>query len=315
MKPLYFSFVALALLALSCQRSAPKADAYGNFEADELIVGAEASGKIIQFSIEEAQTLNAGTVVGRIDSTQLVLKIAQLKANIRAVAAKSPAIAAQLAVFEKQLNANKQQLATLQREKQRIENLLKKDAAVPKQLDDLNAQIEQVQRQMDVVNEQRSASDANLNTQKNGLLAEILPIQDQIAQMEDQIAKCKIVNPIDGTVLTKLAEAGEVTSFGKPLYKIANLQQIILRAYVAGDQLGSIKVGQEVKVSIDGPDNTMRDFTGKISWVSSKAEFTPKIIQTKDERVNLVYAIKILVPNDGTLKIGMPAEVHWSAPK
>jgi len=315
MKPLYFSFVALALLALSCQRSAPKADAYGNFEADELIVGAEASGKIIQFSVEEAQTLNAGTVVGRIDSTQLVLKIAQLKANIRAVAAKSPAIAAQLAVFEKQLNANKQQLATLQREKQRIENLLKKDAAVPKQLDDLNAQIEQVQRQMDVVNEQRSASDANLNTQKNGLLAEILPIQDQIAQMEDQIAKCKIVNPIEGTVLTKLAEAGEVTSFGKPLYKIANLQQIILRAYVAGDQLGSIKVGQEVKISIDGPDNTMRDFTGKISWVSSKAEFTPKIIQTKDERVNLVYAIKILVPNDGTLKIGMPAEVHWSAPK
>jgi HlyD family secretion protein len=254
-------------------------------------------------------------VVGRIDSTQLVLKVAQLKANMRAVAAKSPAIASQLAVYEKQLNANKQQLATLQREKQRIENLLKKDAAVPKQLDDLNAQIEQVQRQMDVVNEQRSASDANLNTQKNGLLAEILPLQDQIAQMEDQIAKCKIVNPIDGTVLTKLAEAGEVTSFGKPLYKIANLQQIILRAYVAGDQLGSIKVGQEVKVSIDGPDNTMRDFTGKISWVSSKAEFTPKIIQTKDERVNLVYAIKIMVPNDGTLKIGMPAEVHWSAPK
>lgn len=315
MKPLYFSFVALALLALSCQRSAPKADAYGNFEADELIVGAEASGKIIQFSVEEAQTLNAGTVVGRIDSTQLVLKVAQLKANIRAVAAKSPAIAAQLAVFEKQLNANKQQLATLQREKQRIENLLKKDAAVPKQLDDLNAQIEQVQRQMDVVTEQRSASDANLNTQKNGLLAEILPLQDQIAQIEDQIAKCKIVNPIDGTVLTKLAEAGEVTSFGKPLYKIANLQQIILRAYVAGDQLGSIKVGQEVKVSIDGPDNSLRDFTGKISWVSSKAEFTPKIIQTKDERVNLVYAIKIMVPNDGTLKIGMPAEVHWSAPK
>jgi HlyD family secretion protein len=315
MKPLYFSFVALALLALSCQRSAPKADAYGNFEADELIVGAEASGKIIQFSVEEAQTLNAGTVVGRIDSTQLVLKIAQLKANIRAVAAKSPAISAQLAVFEKQLNANKQQLATLQREKQRIENLLKKDAAVPKQLDDLNAQIEQVQRQMDVVTEQRSASDANLNTQKNGLLAEILPLQDQIAQIEDQIAKCKIVNPIDGTVLTKLVEAGEVTSFGKPLYKIANLQQIILRAYVAGDQLGSIKVGQEVKVSIDGPDNSLRDFTGKISWVSSKAEFTPKIIQTKDERVNLVYAIKILVPNDGTLKIGMPAEVHWSAPK
>jgi HlyD family secretion protein len=315
MKPLYFSFVALALLALSCQRSAPKADAYGNFEADELIVGAEASGKIIQFSVEEAQTLNAGTVVGRIDSTQLVLKVAQLKANIRAVAAKSPAIAAQLAVFEKQLNANKQQLATLQREKQRIENLLKKDAAVPKQLDDLNAQIEQVQRQMDVVTEQRSASDANLNTQKNGLLAEILPLQDQIAQIEDQIAKCKIVNPIDGTVLTKLVEAGEVTSFGKPLYKIANLQQIILRAYVAGDQLGSIKVGQDVKVAIDGPDNTMRDFTGKISWVSSKAEFTPKIIQTKDERVNLVYAIKIMVPNDGTLKIGMPAEVHWSAPK
>lgn len=306
-----FLGLLLASTTFSCQKSGPKVDAYGNFEADELIISAEASGKIIALQVEEGQELAAGTTVGRIDSAQIVLKIEQLKASIRSVAAKSPAISAQLAVFEKQLSASKQQIATLQREKLRVENLLKSDAATPKQLDDLNAQIEQVQRQMDVILEQRSASDANLSTQKSGLLAEILPLEKQIAQLDDQLDKCRIVNPAAGTVLSKFAEAGEVSSFGKALYKIADLHKMILRAYVSGDQLGNIKIGQDVKVSIDGPNKTMRDFTGKITWISSKAEFTPKIIQTKDERVNLVYAMKISVQNDGSLKIGMPAEVKF----
>lgn len=306
----YFLF-ALLLLTAACQKNGPKADAYGNFEADEMIVSAEANGRILELRLEEGATLPAGQVVGRIDSTQLILKKEQLQAGIRAIAAKSPAIGAQLAVFEKQLDANRQQLTALQREKQRVEKLLKSDAATPKQLDELNDQITLVQRQMDVVLQQRSASDASLNTQKGGLLAEILPLQKQIAQIDDQIAHCSIVNPAPGTVLTRYAEAGEVTAFGRPLYKMADLQKMFLRAYVAGDQLGNIRLGQELKVAIDAPDGGMREFPGKITWISSKAEFTPKIIQTKDERVNLVYAVKIEVVNDGSLKIGMPGEVRF----
>lgn len=306
-----FPFLALFLLA-ACKPSAPKADAYGNFEADERIISAEANGQILALVLEEGQSLKAGEVVGAIDSTQLVLKKEQLRASIRAIAAKSPAIGAQLAVFERQIAANKQSLATLQREKQRIENLLKNDAATPKQLDDLNAQIEQTQRQAEVILGQQGATGATLNTQKSGLLAEILPLQKQIAQLDDQIAHCRVTNPAPGSVLVKYAEPGEVATFGKPLYKLANLGTMTLRAYVAGDQLGSIKTGQKVKVSIDAPDGGMREMEGTVTWISDKAEFTPKIVQTKDERVNLVYAVKVAVPNaEGSLKIGMPAELRW----
>lgn len=307
-----FLLLTLSILVLACQKNGPKADAYGNFEADERIVSAEASGQILELRLEEGQTLQADQVAGRIDSTQLVLKKEQLQASIRAIVAKSPAIGAQLAVYEKQLDADRQQLTALQREKQRVETLLKSDAATPKQLDDLNDQIVLLQRKMEVVTQQRSASDATLSTQQGGLLAEILPIQKQIAQLDDQIARCRIVNPAPGTVLSLYAEAGEVANFGKPVYKIADLSKMILRAYVAGDQLGNIRLGQDLKVAIDAPDGAMREFPGKVLWVSSKAEFTPKIIQTKDERVNLVYAVKIAVENDGSLKIGMPGEVFFN---
>lgn len=308
----YILFSLPLLLLTACQSSAPKADAYGNFEADELIVSAEASGRLIDFRIEEGQSVASGAPVGRIDSTQLVLKKEQLQATIRAVAAKSPAISAQLAVFEKQLNAGKEQIKVLQREKLRVENLLKSDAATPKQLDDLNDQITLAQRQLDVITEQQSATNSSLSTQKGGLLAEILPLQKQIAQLDDQIEKCRITNPVSGTVLSKYAEPGELSTFGKPLYKIADLHQLILRAYVAGDQLGNIKIGQTVKVAIDAPDGKMEQHEGKVTWISSKAEFTPKIIQTHDERINLVYAVKVSVENpDGRLKIGMPGELTF----
>lgn len=298
------------LLACACQKFAPKADAYGNFEAEERIVSAEASGKILNLNLEEGQELKAGQQIGAIDSLQIALKREQLQASIRAVVAKSPAIGAQLAVFEKQIASVRQQLSTLDREKRRVENLLKSDAATPKQLDDLNAQIEAAQRQLDVIGEQKSASNASLGTQKDGLLAEVLPLQKQIAQLDDQLAKCHIVNPLNGTVLVKYAESGEVTAFGKPLYKIADLASLTLRAYVAGDQLTQVKVGQDVKVLVDIADGKQQEFTGKIRWISPRAEFTPKVIQTKEERVNLVYAVKITVPNaEGSLKIGMPAEV------
>ncbi|MFN0216730.1 MAG: HlyD family secretion protein, partial [Saprospiraceae bacterium] len=235
----------------SCQKFAPKADAYGNFEADERIVSAEANGKILSLSIEEGQELKAGQSVGAIDSIQIKLKKDQLLANIRAVVAKSPAIGAQLAVFEKQTAAVRQQLTTLEHEKSRIENLLKNDAATPKQLDDLNAQIEATQRQMDVIGEQKTATNASLDVQKSGLLAELLPIQKQIAQLDDQLDKCQIINPFTGILLVKYAEQGEVTAFGKPLYKVADLSTMTLRAYVAGDQLTKVKVGQDVKVLVD----------------------------------------------------------------
>lgn len=307
-----FTTFLLALLLFACQTSAPKADAYGNFEADERIVSAEASGRILALDIEEGQNLQAEAIVGAIDSVQLVLKREQLLAAIRAVAAKSPAIGAQLAVFDKQMATVRQQLATLDREKRRLENLVKSDAATPKQLDDLNAQIEAAQRQMDVLHEQQTATNAALTIQKGGLLAEIAPLQKQIEQLDDQIAKCRITVPTDGTVLVKYAEAGEVTTFGKPLFKIADMSTVTLRAFVAGDQLAEVKVGQPVKVAIDAGDGKQRDFTGRVQWISPKAEFTPKIVQTKEERVNLVYAVKISVQNpDGVLKIGMPGEVRF----
>ena len=309
----YLFIITPVLLLAACKNPGPQADAFGHFEADELIVSAQANGQILELRLEEGQVVQAGQTVGRIDSSQLVLKKEQLQAAIRAIAAKSPAIGAQLAVFEKQLNTTKQQLSALKREKQRVENLIRGDAATPKQLDELNDQIDLAERQRDVILEQKSATGATLNTQKSGLLAEILPLQKQIEQLDDQLEKCRITSPAAGTVLSLYAEAGEVATFGKPLFKIADLERMILRAYVAGDQLGSIRLGQQVKVAIDAPDGGMQEFTGTVRWISSKAEFTPKIIQTKDERVNLVYAVKIEVDNaDGRLKIGMPGEVYLS---
>lgn len=307
-----YRILPILFLIVSCSKTAPKADAYGNFEAEERIVSAEANGKILTLSIEEGQDLKSGQQVGSIDSLQIALKREQLQASIRAIVAKSPAIGAQLAVFEKQTATVRQQLATLEREKRRVENLLKNDAATPKQLDDLNAQIEAAQRQMDVIGEQKTASSASLGVQKSGLLAEVLPIQKQIAQLDDQLDKCRIVNPLDGTVLVKYAEVGEITAFGKPLYKVADLATLTLRAYVAGDQLTNIKVGQQVKVYVDIADGEQQELEGKIRWISPRAEFTPKVIQTREERVNLVYAVKINVMNEaGVLKIGMPAEVKF----
>lgn len=300
------------LFAAACSSDGARADAYGNFEADDLIVSAEGSGRILQFVAEEGGQLKAGDTVGTIDASQLSLRREQLEASIRAVAARSPAIAEQLAVFEKQSAAVRQQMATLEREKRRVEALIRNDAATPKQLDDLNAQLEAAQRQLDVVAGQQTATNASLSVQKGGLLAEITPLQKQISQLDDQIAKCRITNPVAGTVLVTYAEAGEVTAMGKPLYKIADLSSLVLRAYVSGKQLSAVKIGQEVKVSVDAGDGSMKELTGKITWISPKAEFTPKVVQTREERVSLVYAVKISVPNaDGMLKIGMPGEVRF----
>ena len=303
---------AAVLFAAACSSDGARADAYGNFEADDLIVSAEGSGRILQFIAEEGGQLKAGDTVGTIDASQLYDTPDESSTRRRAVAARSPDIAEQLAVFEKQSAAVRQQMATLEREKRRVEALIRNDAATPKQLDDLNAQLEAAQRQLDVVAGQQTATNASLSVQKGGLLAEITPLQKQIGQLDDQIAKCRITNPVAGTVLVTYAEAGEVTAVGKPLYKIADLSSLVLRAYVSGKQLSAVKIGQEVKVSVDAGDGSMKELTGKITWISPKAEFTPKVVQTREERVSLVYAVKISVPNtDGMLKIGMPGEVRF----
>ncbi|WP_343674002.1 HlyD family efflux transporter periplasmic adaptor subunit [Chitinophaga sp.] len=281
--------VAAAISA--CNKKEAAYDASGTFEAVETIVSAEASGNIKSLDIEEGQVLKAGQVVGYIDSIQLILKKKQLQAQISAVLSGRPDIAAQTAALQEQLRQ-------AERERDRTENLLKADAATRKQLDDAISQVAIVKKQI-------AATQSSLGITTTNLKDQAAPLEAQVQQIDDQLDKCKLTNPIDGTVLTKYAETGEVTSPGKAVYKIAALNTIILRAYLTGNQLSHVKTGQQVKVLVDD----MKDHTGTIEWISNKAEFTPKTIQTKDERANLVYAIKVRVNNDGYLKIGMYGEI------
>jgi HlyD family secretion protein len=285
-----YLLASLLLVAAACNRDGSEFDATGNFEADEIIISAEATGKIIQLNVEEGNQLKSQTAVGLIDTTQLHLRKMQLEYSIRAVQAKQPNATIQLAAITEQIE-------TAKREKKRVENLLK-------QLDDLNAQLDLLQRQY-------AATQSTLNITKQSLQSETLPLKAQLEQVQDQINKSQIINPIDGTVLSLYAKKNEVVNPGKALYKIADLSTIILRAYISGSQLSQIKLGQPVTVLVDAPEGKYKEYTGTISWVSDKAEFTPKTIQTKEERANLVYAVKINVRNDGYLKLGMYGEVKF----
>ncbi|WP_456422843.1 HlyD family secretion protein [Lutibacter sp.] len=287
---LILGILLIASTLISCNNNNDKADGYGNFEATETTISAESNGKLLQFSIEEGQTIQKGTVVGLIDTIQLALKKEQLVASKNSISSKSKNVLSQI-------NVLKAQLKTAEISKTRIENLLKSNAGTQKQLDDINGQV-------NVINQQIKS----VETQNAPILNEIKSINAQISQLEDQLQKSIIINPVNGTVLVKYAEPYEITSFGKPLYKIADLNTMELRVYVSETQLASIKIGQNVTVKIDNGD-TMKSYKGIITWIASEAEFTPKIIQTKEERVNLVYAVKVTVKNDGGLKIGMPAEM------
>jgi HlyD family secretion protein len=290
-------YLLLCTSLAACNRKDNTYDASGTFEAVETIVSSEASGVIKTLELEEGQTLQAGQVVGYIDSTQLFLKKKQLEAQTKAVLSRKPDIAAQT-------GALREQLIQAEREQRRIANMVKADAATPKQLDDANTQIAVIRKQIDA---QQSA----LGITSSSLEDEATPIAVQIQQINDQLSKCSIINQINGIVLTKYAEPNEVTAAGKPIYKIAELNTIILRAYITGDQIAHIKTGQQVDVLVDDTKDKYKTYSGTIEWVSSKAEFTPKTIQTKDERANLVYAIKIKVKNDGFLKIGMYGDVKF----
>lgn len=282
-------------LLQACNLGNGESDAYGNFEGTEIMISSESNGKLIKFVLEEGDRLSAGQNVGVTDTLPLHLKKKQLEARIRALSSKTINIPTQINVLiERKSN--------VEREKNRIESLFKEGAATQKQVDDINGEL-------DVINSEIKANRERLNTNNQGLLSEILPLQYQIEEINDQINKSIIDNPASGTVLTKYAEENEIVSFGKPLYRIADIEDMFLRAYISGSQLDDIKIGQQVKVLIDEDDETYKTYDGTISWISEKAEFTPKIVQTKEERVNLVYAIKVRVKNDGAIKIGMPGEV------
>lgn len=289
------AILLLLILLTGCNRSSDLYDASGNFEADETIISAEATGKILHLKLEEGLSLKTGEIIGYIDTTQLFLRKKQLIYSIRALMAKLPDASSQLSTIQKQIE-------TAEYEKKRVESLLKDDAATKKQLDDLNAQI-------DLLRKQYNSLQTSLAITTRSLQSETLPLKAQIEQLEDQIKKSIIINPITGTVLAKYAQQDEVIAAGKALYKIADLSTILFRAYISGDQLSAVKLGQKVNVQVDDINGGSKMYEGVVEWVSDKAEFTPKTIQTKDERANLVYAMKVKVKNDGVLKIGMYGEV------
>ncbi len=308
MKNLLFVTIA-SLLIISCNRNKSEFDASGTFEADETIVSSEMPGKILSFNVEEGMQIPKDSIVGSVDATNIDLQQQQVEASINALNEKTANVNPQVELLQNQLAVQQSQLDNLLHERTRIENLLKSDAATPKQLDDINSQIDVVKKSMAVTQQQINVKKNDIATQNRSILSEAEPLRKRVAQLEDQQQRANIVNPVSGTVITKYAEAGEVTSSGKALYKIADLSELNLRAYVTGVQLPIIKLGQQVKVMIDQGEKKYKEYTGNIIWISDKAEFTPKTIQTKEERANLVYAIKVKVKNDGFLKIGMYGEV------
>ena len=282
--------ILVTLGIISCNTSNEKADGYGNFEATEITVSAEATGKIEFLQVQEGTILEAQTQVGLIDTLQLYLTKQQLIASKSTVSSKSANVLSQKSVLAEQLK-------TVQIEKNRIRDMYAENAATKRQVDEIDGKVKVIEAQIQ-----------GIGTQNAPIINDLKSIDVQIQKINDQIKKSKIINPIKGTVLTKYTEPGEITTYGKPLYKIADLSEMSLRVFVSGTQLTQLKIGQEVSVKIDGAAE-MNSYKGTISWIASQAEFTPKIIQTKEERVNLVYAVKVKVKNDGSLKIGMPAEM------
>ena len=299
----------IAVSLAACNSNKEKFDASGTFEADEVIVSSELNGKILSFDVDEGSVLKKDSTVGTIDAVNIALQKEQVEANIASLREKTSDVNPQVKLLQEQLTVQQAQLSNLEHEQKRIENLLKEDAATGKQLDDINYQVDALQKQMNVTQQQINVQKSNVSTQNRSILSEGKPLAKNIAMLEEQLSKSRIINPVAGTVLTKYAEAGEITAAGKALYKIADLSVITLRAYITGTQLSQVKLGQQVKVLVDDGKNKYKELTGTITWISDKAEFTPKTIQTKDERANLVYAVKIKVKNDGFLKIGMYGEV------
>ncbi len=304
-------FISLLTILSSCKNSKNNFDAAGVFEADEVLVSPEVTGRILSLNIDEGMTIDSNFLAASIDTTNVVLQINQLNASINALQEKTNDPLPTIDVLEQQLVVQKQQLASLERDKVRFTNLLQANATTEKKLDDINTQVLVLKDQIEVTKKQIVQQRSLINTQNRGILSERNPLEKKQDQLKDQLSKCSVRNPVAGTVLVKYAEAGEIISAGKPLYKLANISSMNLRAYITGDQLGEVKLGQQVKVMVDAGADKYKEYKGTITWIADKAEFTPKTIQTKDERANLVYATKVKVLNDGFLKLGMYGEVNF----
>ncbi|MGA1977340.1 MAG: HlyD family efflux transporter periplasmic adaptor subunit [Bacteroidales bacterium] len=285
-----FLIIVAAILLAGCKNKTGQADAYGNFEATEVIVSSETSGRIMSINVSEGKDIRKGDEIALVDTTLLYLQKAEIAAGMKSVRTRLSSIDAQNDIFN-------QQIANMNVDVARIENMLKDDAATKKQYDDLTGQIAVLRKQI-----------AANNTQKASVAAELSEYESKMATLDEQILRSVVKSPISGTVIEKYTEAGEMTAGGKPLVKIADLSIIKLKVYVSGARLGSVKVGQQCKVRIDNGKKGYSTFTGTVSYISGLAEFTPKIIQTKEERVAFVYAVKIEVVNDGSMKSGMPGE-------
>ena len=300
-----------AVLISSCAKNKLKTDASGVFESDEVIVSAKQDGQLLSFHIKEGDTISKGVIIGNIDMSNSILQKQQVQATIQSLGQKTTNPRPQIELVIKQQAVLQSELAQQLREKTRTENLLKGDAATQKQLDDVNAQIDQLKKQIAVNKQQIALDQSNIETGNRTVFSQKDPLEKSAAQIQNQINQGQIVNPLSGTVLTKYALEGEMTTTGKALYKISNLDTLTLRAYVTGSQLAGIKLGQLVKVYTDDAAKNYKEYPGHVSWISDQSEFTPKTIQTKDERANLVYAVKIRVKNDGYLKLGMYGEVKF----
>ncbi|OJX60335.1 HlyD family efflux transporter periplasmic adaptor subunit [Dysgonomonas sp. 37-18] len=288
-------YASIILLLTACGKGNGDYDASGVFETTEVIVSAEANGKIMQLNFIEGQQVEQGKPLGYIDTVQLYLKKMQLLTNTSAVKSGRVDVPRQIAAI-------KQQIATQKNEQKRFENLVKANAANQKQLDDINAQILVLERQLTAQTELLENSNKNISEQSSGL-------EVQVVQINDQIQKSIISSPINGTILSKYAEQGELATQGRALFKVADIEHMFLRAYITASQLTQVKIGQAVKVYADFGEKEMKEYSGTITWISDKSEFTPKTIQTRDERANLVYAVKVAVKNDGYLKYGMYGEL------
>ena len=291
------TMASAALLLAACGNSEKEYDATGTFEATETTVSAEQNGTLLTFAINEGDEIEAGSEVGLIDTTQTWLKLQQARATQEVYQSQKPDM-------EKQTSATRQQLAMAQAEQQRYKELVADGAAPSKMLDDATNQVQVLQRQL-------AAQLSSLSTNTNALSKQMAATEVQIDQLRDQLRKCHIKAPLKGTVLEKYAERGEFVAVGKPLFKMADMEQVYIRAYGTSAQLQSIRTGQQVKVFADYGDGKKQEYDGTVSWISSRSEFTPKTILTDDERADLVYAVKVRVKNDGFIKIGMYGEVKF----
>lgn len=295
MKKEVFWMSGAALILAACGNGSDQYDASGVFEATEVVVSAKSAGEIMQFDIQEGQDVTAGCQVGYIDTVQLHLRKEQLSASLKAVQSRHYNV-------DRQIAALRQQIETQKREQKRFEELVASNVANQKQLDDITAQVDMLEKQL-------AAQQETLSNNNSGISGESLSLKAQIAQIEDQIRKSVIASPIDGTVLAKYAEPGELAGQGRSLFKVADIGNLFLRVYITADQITELKIGQPVKVYADQGKSDRRVYPGTVSWISDKAEFTPKTIQTRNERANLVYAVKVAVKNDGYIKRGMYGEI------